>query len=317
MTRLRLSSAAVLGTSLLTLLVTALAVLGAPPARADPRERPWSWPIDPAPTILERFTPPDQRWSAGHRGVDLAAEIGHPVVAVADGVVTFASELAGRGVVVVDHGGLRSTYEPVTAAVRQGDLVVGGQILGVLQVVRSHCLPDACLHLGARVGDEYVDPENLLGYQEIRLKPLAGAGPGESPDPSSGTWIPAVGSGAPVTSDFGPRIHPITGRPSFHDGVDYGVGCGTPIVASAAGTVIRAGSDPVYGHLIVISHRGGLETRYGHMYADGVFVGVGDRIRAGQLIGAVGSDGWSTGCHLHFTVASNGDVVDPRAFVPW
>ena len=62
----------------------------------------------------------------------------------------------------------------------------------------------------------------------------------------------------------------------------------------AGGIVIRAGADPVYGHQIVVDHGGGLESRYGHMYADGVLVAVGDRVRAGQIVGTVGSDGWST-----------------------
>jgi murein DD-endopeptidase MepM/ murein hydrolase activator NlpD len=126
-----------------------------------------------------------------------------------------------------------------------------------------------------------------------------------------GPWVAAVGADAPVTSGYGLRTHPLTGQPSFHDGLDYGVGCGTPIVAAAAGTVAFAAADPVYGHQIVVEHAGDLETRYGHMYADGLRVEVGDRVQAGQVIGVVGSDGASTGCHLHFTVAQHGQPIDP------
>jgi murein DD-endopeptidase MepM/ murein hydrolase activator NlpD len=145
-------------------------------ADPDPDERPWTWPLEPAPPVVDTFEPPQEEWGSGHRGIDLAGIIGQAVHAVDGGVVTFAGVLAGRGVVVVSHGALRSTYEPVTAAVSPGDVVLGGQVIGLLQGVQSHCLPAACLHLGARMGGDYVDPEPLLGFQQIRLKPIGGLG---------------------------------------------------------------------------------------------------------------------------------------------
>ena len=210
---------------------------------------------------------------------------GSAVHAVADGVVTFAGVLAGRGVVVVSHGGLRSTYEPVSAAVARGDAVSAGQVhrgaAGSPVTLPAGRLPAPRRQAGPR----YIDPEPLLGSQEIRLKPLAGLPPTVvSPEPIDlRRPLAAQRSAAalPVTSGFGPRIHPLTGQSSIHDGVDYGVGCGTPIAAAADGTVLRAGADPVYGHQIIVEHGDGLETRYGHMYADGVLVAVGDSVRAG------------------------------------
>ena len=99
----------------------------------------------------------------GHRGVDLAAGPGQPVLAVAPGTVTFAGAVAGVGVVVVDHGAVRSTYQPVVARVEAGEQVQAGTVLGVVTTVGSHCLPASCLHLGARRGDDYLDPLRLLG----------------------------------------------------------------------------------------------------------------------------------------------------------
>ena len=167
----------------LTAAVTAL-ITATGPAHAfehDPDNRPWSWPLDPVPSVERGFDPPAVQWGSGHRGIDLNGAPGQAVRAVGDGVVTYAAVLAGRGVVVVSHGRIRSTYEPVTAVVRRGDQVAGGQVIGLLQAVRSHCLPAACLHLGARIGEDYVDPESLLGFAEIRLKPLAGLGPAPPP----------------------------------------------------------------------------------------------------------------------------------------
>jgi murein DD-endopeptidase MepM/ murein hydrolase activator NlpD len=89
--------------------------------------------------------------------------------------------IAGRGVVVVAHGRLRSTYEPVSAAVADGDIVSGGQQIGVLASVGSHCPPEACLHVGVIRGSVYVDPLSLLPEPPIRLKPLAATASAATP----------------------------------------------------------------------------------------------------------------------------------------
>ncbi len=124
-------------------------------------------------------------------------------------------------------------------------------------------------------------------------------------------WIkPAVG---PVTSGFGYRIHPITGVRKFHAGIDIGAPCRAPIYAAAAGVVISAGPASGYGNLIAVDHGGGIVTRYGHMYNDGLLVRVGDRVGAGQQIARIGSFGLSTGCHLHFEVMQDGAFVDPSS----
>lgn len=140
------------------------------------------WPLSPRPVVTEHFSPPTSPWGAGHRGVDLAARVGQPVLAVLAGRVSFAARLAGRGVVVVDHGPTRTTYEPVVADVAVGDRVGPGDHLGRLELVGSHCLPAACLHWGWRRGGTYLDPLDLVGAGPVRLFPLDAASLAPVPD---------------------------------------------------------------------------------------------------------------------------------------
>jgi len=132
------------------------------PAQATARAR-WVWPVPAPARVLARFRVGPQRWSPGHRGVDLAQTAGAPVRAAGAGDVTFAGIVAGRGVVVVAHaGGLRTTYEPVTATAATGQRVAAGDRIGVLQAVGWHCAPASCLHWGALRGQTYLDPLSLL-----------------------------------------------------------------------------------------------------------------------------------------------------------
>lgn len=130
------------------------------------------WPLTPRPEVLARFDPPDVVWGAGHRGVDLAGRPGQPVRAALPGRVTFAGRIAGRGVVVVGHGETRTTYEPVATRVHVGDVLAGGEVLGSLELVGSHCFPRACLHWGWIRGETYLDPLRLVGGGPVRLLPL-------------------------------------------------------------------------------------------------------------------------------------------------
>lgn len=128
----------------------------------------------------------------------------------------------------------------------------------------------------------------------------------------AGTWV--------RTSGYGMRVHPITGERKLHTGVDFAAPSGTPILAAADGRVAFAGPATGYGHLILIEHtvEGQLvATGYAHMYADGIGVSTGELVRAGDHIADVGSDGYSTGAHLHFEVRPGGAwaaTVDPE---PW
>jgi murein DD-endopeptidase MepM/ murein hydrolase activator NlpD len=137
------------------------------------------WPLQPPPTVVRAFYPPDLPFGSGHRGVDLLGTPGQQVSSALPGRVTYAGRLAGRGVVVVDHGATRTTYEPVRASARVGDLVMGGQVLGTLERFASHCFPRACLHWGWIRGDTYLDPLVLVGGGPIRLLPLWPEGPAQ------------------------------------------------------------------------------------------------------------------------------------------
>jgi murein DD-endopeptidase MepM/ murein hydrolase activator NlpD len=134
----------------------------------------YRWPLQPVPRVLRRFAVGPHRWSRGHRGVDLTAAAGQPVLAAGPAVVAFAGRVAGVGVVVLDHGGgLRTTYQPVVASVRVGHPVLAGTPVGRLGVWSGHCR-QACLHWGALRGDAYLDPLVLLGLAQPVLLPLAG-----------------------------------------------------------------------------------------------------------------------------------------------
>ncbi len=121
---------------------------------------------------------------------------------------------------------------------------------------------------------------------------------------SSGYIWPAHGV---LTSSFGWRW----GR--MHEGIDIAVGSGTPVVSSAAGTVIVAGWLGGYGNLVVVDHGNGVSTAYGHN--TGVAVGVGQAVAQGQLVAYSGNTGHSTGPHIHFEVRINGSAVDPLGYL--
>lgn len=136
----------------------------------------FQWPLPGEPPVVRRFDPPPQPWLPGHRGVDLAAAVGKPVLAAGDGVVTFAGAVAGRPVLTVTHAaGLRTTYEPVHSDVEVGTPVLTGMPIGRLWAGHPGCAAAACLHWGLRRGDTYLDPLALLGRGPVRLLPLDGA----------------------------------------------------------------------------------------------------------------------------------------------
>jgi murein DD-endopeptidase MepM/ murein hydrolase activator NlpD len=134
----------------------------------------FGWPLSPRPAVHRRFEQPRSQWSGGHRGVDLAASVGQPVLSAGEGVVAFSGVVAGRGVVTVAHaGGLRTTYEPVEERPRTGVLVHRGAKVGVVAPAAGHCVPLACLHWGAITGTTYRDPLSLLGFGRPILLPLS------------------------------------------------------------------------------------------------------------------------------------------------
>ncbi len=130
------------------------------------------WPLQPRPQVVRPFDAPETRWGAGHRGADLAGHPGQPVRTSLAGRVSFVGRVAGRGVVVVDHGGTRTTYEPVLGTVSRGDRVAAGTVIGRLSTSGGHCLPRSCLHWGLRRGEVYLDPLTLVDApRPVRLLP--------------------------------------------------------------------------------------------------------------------------------------------------
>ncbi|MEA4900994.1 murein hydrolase activator EnvC family protein [Desulfitobacterium sp.] len=115
-----------------------------------------------------------------------------------------------------------------------------------------------------------------------------------------------------VSSPYGWRIHPVTGEKSLHTGTDIPAPGGTAILAAGTGKVIMAGWYGAYGNAVIIDHGGGYTSLYGHQSRIGV--SVGDQVKAGDVIGYVGTTGWSTGNHLHFEVRVNGNPTDPLQF---
>ena len=141
-------------------------------ASAAPQTR---WLDAPVPLeIAAVFSKPASEWGPGHRGIDLYSLEDAQVRSPGPGIITFAGDVAGRGVVVVLHPtGLRSSLEPVAASVTVGQSVSAGSVVGTVELRQSHCAPRACVHWGVRDGDDYLDPLDVLrGYGPIRLLPL-------------------------------------------------------------------------------------------------------------------------------------------------
>ena len=132
----------------------------------------WRLPVAPPMKVLDGFAAPNPNWLPGHRGIDLEARNGSQVVAPSAGVITFADQLAGRGVVVIQHGSVRSTYEPVTPSLKVGEYVVAGDVIGRVDCGISHCcrgLVAKCLHWGLKQGPEYLNPLSRLDLRVVLL----------------------------------------------------------------------------------------------------------------------------------------------------
>lgn len=119
--------------------------------------------------------------------------------------------------------------------------------------------------------------------------------------------------GKRISSLYGNRIHPITGRRRFHDGLDIAANHGNGVYAYTDGKVVQAGWNGGYGNCVLVDHGNGLKTRYGHLSK--ISVRVGQRVKTGERIGAVGSTGNSTGPHLHFEVIKWGRTQNPLNYL--
>ena len=325
------------------LLAVLLIIAAPPPAAADPRlPGPAGWPLAGSPEVVRGFDTPDHDYGPGHRGVDLVARPDQSVRAAVAGIVVFAGSVAGRGVVSIDHGAYRTTYEPIAAAVRVGQRIALGEPIGRV-ATGGHCA-GGCLHWGLRHGETYLDPLLLIrteprgplrllaadrravATERARARAEAAADAAEAGLGAAAAALGAIGPGGrhgfgrpvlgAITSAFGMRFHPVLRRWKLHDGTDFRAGCGSPIRAPYAGTVTSTTYSGAYGHRLLLAHGSvdgyGVTTSYNH--AARYVVSPGDRVASGQLLGYVGSTGYSTGCHLHLMVWLDGRLVDPMTW---
>lgn len=153
--------------------------------------------------------------------------------------------------------------------------------------------------------------ESRMAALAATEKAIGGAGSGDG-----GGSLSAPING-PITSPYGMRVHPITGRYKLHDGTDFGASCGTPIHAAAGGVILEQYYNGGYGNRVILNNglmRGhSIVTTYNHLtsYAKSV----GDKVNRGDVVGYVGSTGYSTGCHLHFMVLVDGHTTDPMGWL--
>jgi murein DD-endopeptidase MepM/ murein hydrolase activator NlpD len=205
---------------------------------------------------------------------------------------------------------------PAQAAAQDAAGVVGAARAGLGAQGSSALLGDAVTAGGgpAVLGDT----PGLFMFPSISMSPMtAQAAAAPAMGPLADTFPATTGFIHPVPggemSPFGPRIHPVLHRAMFHTGIDLQASCGTPIHAAADGTVVYARVSNSWGLRTIIQHTSGVKTAYGHQSK--FLVKEGDVVKQGQVIGLVGTTGWSTGCHLHFDVIINDRYVDPAPYL--
>ncbi|MEL7687137.1 M23 family metallopeptidase [Citromicrobium bathyomarinum] len=172
------------------------------------------------------------------------------------------------------------------------------------------------------VSDAAKEAQSPLGNGDTQFRQLFASWQNldieRSPEPAVALPTVSVPSRMPVdnarmSSGYGMRNHPVLRKRKNHNGVDLAAPSGTPIYATADGTVERANYFGSYGNYIQIGHGNAIETRYAHLSR--IIVADGQEVRKGDLIGYVGSTGRSTGPHLHYEVRIDGKAVDPRPFM--
>lgn len=136
---------------------------------------------------------------------------------------------------------------------------------------------------------------------------------GQEADVAGVAWPLPSSTEERISSGYGQRLHPITGRHSFHDGVDIVAAPGTSVLATVDGTVEEAGRKARLGNYVRLRHEGGLSSIYGHLAS--IQVKKGQNVAKGQIIGRLGSTGLSTGPHLHYAMKKDGESIDPMPYL--
>ena len=206
-------------------------------------------------------------------------------LAFVEGLTRYADRRARTAAAAIRKFGLN----PMTMLASSSREAMGGPFLG-LSTSRDGSLDPRFRRLGASLARMDALENSLAGIPQVR--------------PAN------VGH---MSSGFGYRSDPFNGRGAFHAGLDFAAPYGAPIYAAASGRVSFAGIKQGYGNCIEVDHGNGLVTRYAHMSR--FVAAIGRQVDAGDMIGAIGSTGRSTGPHLHFEVHINGRPVNPRPFL--
>ena len=156
--------------------------------------------------------------------------------------------------------------------------------------------------------DEYNSQVTAI-ESEIKLMALNSI----SADYIGGAMVWPIPGYTTITSEYGMRVHPITGAYKLHTGTDIGAPMGADFVAAAKGVVTKAAMTPAYGNMVIIDHGGGVQTLYAH--GSQILVQVGQEVEAGTPVLKVGSTGYSTGPHAHFEIRINGQTVNPMEYL--
>lgn len=208
----------------------------------------------------------------------------------------------------------------VAQKLQKGALILGGAMLAISATGAQASSASASAGPAHRVADE-PDDENFTSAmptvenKDARAVFQAWKQFDTGMAASRGVAVPSLRpiEKMSLSSSYGMRVHPITGRVARHNGIDIPAPRGTPIYATADGVVGRAQVLGGYGNYVEINHGNGIETRYGHMSR--YSVRSGQQVKKGEVIGYVGSTGRSTGNHLHYEVRLDGTPVNPMPFV--
>jgi len=209
----------------------------------------------------------------------------------------------------------------VTQLKQQADEAANAALLAQDQVTLTVAARSKAQHKAQRAKKRDREQLRELQQQEQHIKHLIALAAAQDHSQGyvgsdDGFLLPPVTG--PVTSPFGYRIHPIYHYWGLHDGTDFGVSCGEGMRAAADGTVISRYWSDVYGNRLYVNvgkvNGHNLTVVYNH--ASSFRVNVGDHVTRGEIVGYVGSTGWSTGRHLHFTLLVNGNAVDPMKWLP-
>ncbi|MDR0890202.1 MAG: peptidoglycan DD-metalloendopeptidase family protein [Oscillospiraceae bacterium] len=235
--------------------------------------------------------------------------------AVAEEMLTAKEELAAEKVLLEEKKIAQTEAEALLAQQRaEADAVLIELIENKeLLLEEAEKYDEMESDLSAQIAQKEKDYLNAIHNEQNSGNSGGGGGGGNSGGGGGSFRYPLPPGVSYVSSAYGYRVHPITGNYTFHTGVDLAASQGTAIYATKSGTVTGATYTYTYGNYVTINHGDGYSSLYGHMTH--YVVSNGQYVEQGQVIGYVGSTGWSTGPHLHFNIYYNGSTVNPMNYI--